>query len=414
MIERSNKECPCKLLPRSFSSYTAAEYGDVHSLSKIQDVATRRDDSGYTPLHYAAQFNQVAATAMLLELGCSIDGGGYCGATPLHRASFSGATASMKVLLVWNDDIPCHYPEEEVNNDTGIFTARTSSQLSDRKTCNLLARDSSYGDESTPLHKAAAGGRYLAVHMLLEAMKERDTSNSLRDRHAAISSKVKKSWLQSGLESRDKFGRTPYDVALHFSRIQETERASVARWDAVAGGFADWGKCKQLLQKAATTTGGAISNIIKEPPTTDHCTILNADAPSVVVLQNKKSYLPRLPRHLTKGSYECFDCDASGKIGCSTISWQTAFEKALGDSVCIEIPFISTTSNTVANSSTIATPVCLPIKVEKSGTTINKTIANDNNSSTCPKCKKACVAFYPLIGQGILVCKGCVKKKNKK
>jgi hypothetical protein len=144
MIERSNKECPCKLLPRSFSSYTAAEYGDVHSLSKIQDVATRRDDSGYTPLHYAAQFNQVAATAMLLELGCSIDGGGYCGATPLHRASFSGATASMKVLLVWNDDIPCHYPEEEeeVNNDTGIFTARTSSQLSDRKTCNLLARDS--------------------------------------------------------------------------------------------------------------------------------------------------------------------------------------------------------------------------------------------------------------------------------
>lgn len=272
----------------------------------------------------------------------------------------------------------------------------------------------SYGDESTPLHKAAAGGRYLAVHMLLEAMKERDVSNSLRDRHAAISSKVKKSWLQSGLESRDKFGRTPYDVALHFSRIQETERASVARWDAVAGGFADWGKCKQLLQKAATTTGGAISNIIKEPPTTDHCTILNTDAPSVVVLQNKKRYLPRLPRHLTKGSYECFDCDASGKIGCSTISWQTAFEKALGDSVCLEIPSISTTSNTVANSSTIATPVCLPIKVEKSGSTINKTIANDDNGSTCPKCKKACVAFYPLIGQGILVCKGCVKKKNRK
>lgn len=147
MVEQRS-ECPCKLLPLSLSSFTAAEYGDIHSLSKIQNVATRRDDAGYTPLHFAAQFNHLAATALLLNLGCSVDGGGYCGATPLHRASFSGATATMKVILEWNSDniLRC-YPSDDDNNDSSnnsttiVPTPSYPSQLSERKYCNILARD---------------------------------------------------------------------------------------------------------------------------------------------------------------------------------------------------------------------------------------------------------------------------------
>jgi hypothetical protein len=159
---RQIRQCPCKLLPRSFSSFTAAEYGDLCTLTKIGPaIAQRHDDFGYTPLHFAAQNNHVAATALLLQLGCHVDGivsvegelqsnstTRCCGATPLHRAAFSGATATMKILLDWNSTEP---------------DKNSSSSVYNKKQCDVLAKDLSIGDEFTPLHKAAAGGRYLAV-----------------------------------------------------------------------------------------------------------------------------------------------------------------------------------------------------------------------------------------------------------
>mmetsp|Transcript_9471 Transcript_9471/g.28254 ORF Transcript_9471/g.28254 Transcript_9471/m.28254 type:complete len:140 (-) Transcript_9471:2351-2770(-) len=133
------RTCPCKLLPRSLSSFTAAEYGDIHSLSKIKDIASRRDGAGYSPLHYAAQFNHVAATAFLLKLGCPVDGEGHCGATPLHRASFSGATAAMKVLLEWNNG-----DSSDGTQQTSLTIdeyAEGSSMTCDSERCDLLAKD---------------------------------------------------------------------------------------------------------------------------------------------------------------------------------------------------------------------------------------------------------------------------------
>ena len=135
--------CPCKLLPNSLSSFTAAEYGDIHSLSKIKDVATRKDDAGYNPLHFTAQFNHIAATAFLLQLGCPVDGSGdsHCGATPLHRAAFSGATAAMKVLLEWN--APGNSELQTTNSSSTTTTSIPTSAItsSNEKYCDLLARD---------------------------------------------------------------------------------------------------------------------------------------------------------------------------------------------------------------------------------------------------------------------------------
>jgi hypothetical protein len=68
----------------------------------------------------------------------------------------------------------------------------------------VLARDASYGDLRTPLHKAVAGGLPIAVQLLVRA-----------------------------------------------SRRRETEGAWVRRWDAVAGGAgADWATCLRLLERA--------------------------------------------------------------------------------------------------------------------------------------------------------------------
>lgn len=196
------RTCPCKNLPLCLSSFTAAEYGDLHTLAKMGPaVADRKDEAGYTPLHLSAQNGHVAATSLLIQMGCSVSDAG--GVTPLHRAAFSGATATIRILLQSPD-------------------------------CDLMARDLSFGDEMTPLHKAAAGGRYLAVQLLIEALKDKEL-------------------LSIALNARDKSDKTPLEVAKYFRKRQDEERQAVARWDQVAGGVADWDKCTELLVLRTTT-----------------------------------------------------------------------------------------------------------------------------------------------------------------
>lgn len=192
------RSCPCKKLPMCLSSFTAAEYGDLHTLSKSGAI-DRQDTAGYTPLHYASQNGHIAATAYLLRSGAKVDGANTCGATPLHRASFSGAVGTIRLLI-------------------------------DSK-ANLLSRDKSFGDEMTPLHKATAGGRYLAVQLLVDALKSQGQ-------------------LYEALSSQDSTGRTPLELSKEMKENQEEEQASVKRWDGVAGGPADWEKVSQILDTA--------------------------------------------------------------------------------------------------------------------------------------------------------------------
>eukprot|EP00934_Nitzschia_sp_Nitz4_P002565 Nitzschia sp. Nitz4//scaffold182_size44100//21101//21893//NITZ4_007254-RA/size44100-augustus-gene-0.23-mRNA-1//-1//CDS//3329539565//2555//frame0 len=209
------RTCPCKKIPWTLSSFSAAEFGDVHSLNKLasssdnrrREVWNRRDSAGYTPLHLAAQQNHVAATSLLLQMGADVEGRTTSSqemispgtATPLHRASFSGATGSMRVLLEHDSD--------------------------------MLAKDTSFMDNKTPLHKAVAGGRYLAVQLLLDELQ-------------------RKMILKEGLSTLDSSHSTPLQVAQVLVERQEEERQSVARWDQIAGGPADWEKCVALLSAA--------------------------------------------------------------------------------------------------------------------------------------------------------------------
>jgi hypothetical protein len=244
--------CPCQHVPLRLSSFTAAEHGNVSSLrARARNLSGQRDAAGNSPLHAAAQHGHVAATLWLLRYGVVDVNVADGGATPLHRASFSGALGTMRVLL-----------HEE--------------------TCDLLCLDTSFGDNRTALHKAAAGGRYHAVQLLLDALEER-------------------SLLPSALDLIDNHGWTALQVASDCGKRQEKERKSVARWDVVAGGVADWSRCVKLLE--AARGGGNRANNKVYPSITKQSSIFN------------------------KTRWECEDCEFGQK--CTTTAWENAFRTTL-------------------------------------------------------------------------------------
>ena len=275
------RTCPCKTLPWCLSSFTAAEYGDIHGLAaklerhkKNSNSSTRTaipvDTAGYTPLHLAAQHGHVAATAMLLQQQqfvsvvntsdtiCTLDSSLYL-STPLHRASFTGAVATMQLLI-----------------DAG-------STVTD-----LMARDRSFGDLRTPLHKAVAGGRYMAVQLLLTALDKNSTTTT----------------KQQALSCQDAQGQTPLQVAYELRGRQEEEALSVRRWDAVAGGPADWNKCVELLEQQQQQQD--VTTTVQQQPALSG------------------------PRHLSS-LQNCLDCNGDGP--CKTATWEAAFRSVLAKSV---------------------------------------------------------------------------------
>lgn len=415
--------CPCKILPRSFSSFTAAEYGDLQSLTRHGwAVSQRRDEAGYSPLHFSAQQNNVAATALLLQLGCPVDGGTTtgttshddgrdrptttcCGATPLHRAAYSGAVASMRVLLEWEEKMTARR-----NDDGGDGTAT--------ERCNLLARDTSFGDDSTPLHKAAAGGRYLAVHLLLEALRGRPTTINVLDGSRRTPNDDLKncsypstSMLSMAISAVDRWGKTPLDVARYYFTIQDSERQAVARWDEVAGGFADWGKCIQLLEAAMKEEGGQEGGQTA-PVTTITGTTKDAGTGTI---------LPTLPSHLTQGIDACLVCNVDdGHDGsCLTASWVSEFQKVLDGSVrkilsaeplCAG-PTIGDTSFThVTVMDTVAAETGGLVRSEESTMVTNQHPPSSSTliaGASCSNCHKVTIVLFPLASRVGLVCKAC-------
>jgi len=206
------KTCTCKYLPWNLSTNTAAEYGDLGSLShRITHGKTSAATS--EPLHLAAQHGHIAVTSYLLQNGYNADSGSkdaVCepnNSTPLHRACYSGAIGCVKLLL---------------DHDA-----------------NLLCRDNSFFDGMTPLHKAVKGGRYHVVALILKHCTSEKILNEI-------------------LEARDSPNRTPLELALELDSKGEEEILSLRRWDNVAGGLADFAKCVELLESALKEDGYSV------------------------------------------------------------------------------------------------------------------------------------------------------------
>mmetsp|Transcript_47293 Transcript_47293/g.143223 ORF Transcript_47293/g.143223 Transcript_47293/m.143223 type:complete len:381 (-) Transcript_47293:25-1167(-) len=342
-------QCPCKRLPIRFSSFTSAEFGDLHSLSRLGSrIVHQVDAGGYTPLHLAAQNNQAAATAYLLSLGADVDGRigadsslstnsdsgsaitlPQCGATPLHRASFSGGIAAMRILLEWTEP------------DTG-------------RRCDILAKDTSFGDNMTPLHKSVSGGRFLGVQLLLDTLKKR-------------------SLLRDGLAALDGQGRTALELAKEIFLRQEEERSSVRRWDALAGGQADWERCVNILEVASMSETAVVSLEIS------------------------------LPRHLSgANTFSCLDCGADDGR-CKTASWEAAFRSALANSA--EGMEKRAKSIRSAMTSVMLSGKCIVISPGRDNSTDNSTVQTKASShSLAPPTTSACVSASTSIAIGSKCC----------
>ena len=397
--------CPCKKIPLSLSSFTAAEYGDLASLSKIGsriDVATKRDKGGYSPLHFSAQQNHVAACCLLLNQGCPVDGGGYeqggCGATPLHRASFSGATAAMRVLIEWAAG-------RRDSSNSNININRTGNK--DLREALLLARDTSFGDQATPLHKAAAGGRYLAVQLLIDTIREIPVDEN----------RPRSSILQKSLEMKDASNRTPIDVARRYAAMQDTEQQAVARWDEVAGGKADWVKVVKILEHAMPSGPDVDDNGAKAGSVEHDQSVLSPDTKK----ESQTSILPDVPTFLIQDAKSCLDCGFDDGGNCLTTKWEQDFFRALNQSakMTLDRPAVTVTleqKNHITNSILIDAPMQNETQASRRSTAMienppatEASKSNTSSSTTCGACQRQTVALYPLHGR--LVCKACKKSK---
>ena len=113
----------------------------------------------------------------------------------------------MQVLISWGTD-------DDNNNGVGINTNSggggrqirpPSSRRCTRRAADLLARDASYCNLRTPLHKAVAGSQPIMVQLLVRVS-------------------CRCSMLWEAMQARDTLGRTPLESARAYTSMRRRQR----------------------------------------------------------------------------------------------------------------------------------------------------------------------------------------------
>lgn len=318
-----------KGVPLCLSSFTAAEYGKIEALSRkdASSLLNASDSGGNSPLHIAAQHGHLPVCQWLIAVvGFSPDVKNKGGATPLHRSSYTGAVECMSVVI------------------DALHNARQV----------LLAGDYSFGDGRTALHKAAAGGRPLAVLLLLEHLRRHDM-------------------IQDALSSQDAEGLTPLQVAIESG---SSKANATARWDSVAGGPSDWNRCMVLLEGAA----GQKSRRLELPPLPDPEEIGTQWDPATLNESLFRKYLLMVVRESSTISSEIGGPKHDESQGSDHSS---TFSRSGKD-----------TNEPLSNAATVSGHQHLP-------------------GRKCDECQVVSMSLFPIGDLGRLVCRKCRKESRK-
>ena len=113
----------------------------------------------------------------------------------------------MWVLISWgtedNDNNHVGIDADDCGEGGGRISPPSSHHL-DCRSADLLARDASYGNLRTPLHKIVAGGRPLAIQLLVCPQHRRNV-------------------FREAMEARDVSGHTPLKSAPAYTSMPPTE-----------------------------------------------------------------------------------------------------------------------------------------------------------------------------------------------
>jgi ankyrin repeat protein len=160
----------CTVHVFSMDIFSAAETGNLSRVQELieqdQSVVNQQDDSGWTPLHWAAYYGHTKIVSMLLGASAKVDLRNKYGRTPLHLAASNGRTATVSMLLDKGADVSQQDEDGETPLHWAAFnghTAIVSMLLGARADVNQQAANG-----ETPLHWAAYNGNTEIVRMLLD------------------------------------------------------------------------------------------------------------------------------------------------------------------------------------------------------------------------------------------------------
>jgi ankyrin repeat protein len=131
----------------------------VKALLNEHQCSTRvHDSNGWTPLHYAAKYDEIESMKLLLDAGADAyarNGSHMKGRTPLHIASLNDSVDAIKLLLEYSVDIHIRDLENSTPLHTSVYFNKRDATLALVKHGSVLDLLDRWN--RTPLMNACAG-----------------------------------------------------------------------------------------------------------------------------------------------------------------------------------------------------------------------------------------------------------------
>lgn len=409
----TKRTCTCKNILWNLSTNTAAEYGDLGAIIRRYTTA-RKEGRGesknktdtsssssstsrtsYEPLHLAAQHGHLAVVSFLLQQGFHPDYGTTTilsqqqqeqrisspssSSTPLHRACFSGAVGCVKLLLEHGADI--------------------------------TAKDGSFGDGMTPLHKAVKGGRYLAVAVIVHHYQNRTNQP-----HHHRQQKQQQHILDEIINDRDSQNRTPLELARELDSKGQDEILSLRRWDKVAGGTASFQKCIEILEQHIKTKAGAV---IEEEEEEESTTSYTGGTTTVAIgIMPNSTTMIDFSKIVNQHSRDPKKEDDTHDVFCTISQWEREFMGNLLQSIQATVDS-STDYNRSVNGNSSTTNSTIPTEQHAATTTTTTKTVLSNTQQTvggqpCHNCGIHSLALYRSKSHhDQLLCPKCFRQRQR-